>query len=377
MSGGVDEDRYVAVFGGGMDVDRKSQLVAGGNFLYMVDIETGKAIYKRELIDPDPMDDVSESRGAGSAASDPAAVDTNQDGYLDTIYIGTTRGYMYKADISQPRELFDLGPLGFKVTDLDWAPFPVFDTDDRSIYHPPAVVFVAQRGQYALAFGTGDREDLWSLDPQEGRLYMILDNDFQHADFLSNSLPKNESNYAALGGIDAEEDPRETDLLRDAPFGWFITLDPRERVITRTFALGGVTVFSSFQPLEEVSEEGSICLRRGSSRVFVVNTTNADALLESQERYFVVEGGFLSAPFVETGATSNPEEACTGPDCAGTDAVVPDNLDEIMDELRGLLPPQCRFANYTINIKAVRDDTGIEFLAAIAVCTVRTNWREF
>ena len=376
-AGPQPEDRYVAVFGGGLDVGRKNQLVAGGNYLYMVDIETGKAIYKRRLIDPDLLDDVSESRGAGSAASDPAAVDTDQDGYLDTIYIGTTRGYLYKADISEPRELLDLGSLGLKVTAPDWAPFPVFDTDDRPIYHPPAVVFVALKGQYALAFGTGDREDLWSLGPQEGRLYMILDNNFQLADFGSGALPKDEGDYASLGGIDAEAGPQLTDLLRGAPFGWFLTLDPRERVITRTFALGGVTVFSSFQPNEEVSDDGTICLRRGSSRVFVVNTTNADALLDSDQRYFIVEGGFLSAPFVETGATTNPEEECTGPDCAGTDAIVPDNLDEIMDQLRGLLPPQCRFANYTINIKAVRDDTGIEFLAAVPVCTVRTNWREF
>ena len=379
LGGGLEEqDRYVAVFGGGMDRERKSQLVAGGNFLFMVDMETGKAIYKRELIDPTDSDDDEDdgARGAGSAASDPAAVDTDQDGYLDTIYIGTTRGYLYKADISQPRPLLDLGVLGLKVTDPDWAPFPVFDTGDRPIYHPPAVVFVAQKGLFALAFGTGDREDLWSLAPQTGRLYMILDNDFRLADFQSGELPKSEDEYAGLGGIFVDDEDVENDLLRNPPFGWFLKLDPRERVITRTFALGGVTIFSSFQPREEVSEDGTICLRRGSSRVFVVNTTNADTLLQSEERFFLVEGGFLSAPFVETGTTTNPEEACTGPDCIGTDAVVPANLDALIKELKSLLPPQCRFANYTINIKAVRDDTGIEFLAAIPVCTVRNNWRE-
>ena len=371
------EDRYVAVFGGGLDAERKGQAVAGGNYLYMVDVETGKAIYKRQLVDPVAGD----GRGAGSAPSDPAAVDTDQDGYLDTVYIGTTGGYMYKADLSVPAELRDLGPLGFKVVDNTeigavWAPFPVFDTGNRPIYHPPAVVFVAQRGQFALAFGTGDREDLWSLNPQEGRLYMILDTNFVRADFDNGSLPRDENDYEPLGGIDAEGIASEFDLLRNAPYGWFIKLDPRERVITRTFALGGVTIFSSFQPSEEVTEDGAICLRRGSSRVFVVNTTNANALLESTKRYFRVEGGFLSAPFVETGATTNPEEPCTGDGCTDTDAVVPANLDAIMGELRSLLPPQCRFANYTINIKAVRDDTGIEFLAAIPVCTVRTNWRE-
>ncbi len=388
-SGLEPEDRYVAVFGGGLDVERKNQLVAGGNYLYMVDIETGKAIYKRRLVDPDPGD----SRGAGSAASDPAAVDTNANGYLDTVYIGTTRGYMYKADISMPAELKDLGALGLKIVDFagntdhppaNWTPFAVFDTDDRPIYHPPSVVFVALKGQYALAFGTGDREDLWSLADQEGRLYMILDNDFEIGD---PGLPKDENDYASLGGgIDADlTAAQETDLLRESPLGWFIALDPRERVITRTFSLGGVTVFSSFQPNEDISEDGTICLRRGSSRIFVVNTTNADPLLPDPtcpgggpcKRYFRVEGGFLSAPFVESGTTTNPEEQCSGPDCADTDALPPANLDEIIDELKALLPPQCRFANFTVNIKAVRDDTGIEFLAAIPVCTVRTNWRDF
>src|SRR5262249_23054893 len=51
-------DKYVAIFGGGMDPNNLNQQ---GNYLYMVDVETGKAIYKRQL--------------DGSAPSDPAAVD--------------------------------------------------------------------------------------------------------------------------------------------------------------------------------------------------------------------------------------------------------------------------------------------------------------
>ncbi|MGB6000497.1 MAG: hypothetical protein WBI00_08440, partial [Thermoanaerobaculia bacterium] len=58
-AGGTEEAiKFVAVFGGGLD-----PLKAGnsGNWLYMVDIETGKTIYKRRL--------------SSSAASEPAAVD--------------------------------------------------------------------------------------------------------------------------------------------------------------------------------------------------------------------------------------------------------------------------------------------------------------
>ncbi len=45
-SSGVPLERYVAIFGGGLDPDN---FFGVGNFLYMVDVETGKAIYKRAL----------------------------------------------------------------------------------------------------------------------------------------------------------------------------------------------------------------------------------------------------------------------------------------------------------------------------------------
>ncbi|HUO86281.1 MAG TPA: hypothetical protein VM617_02735, partial [Thermoanaerobaculia bacterium] len=81
-------DVFVAVVGGGMDTVNKThdwrtgppedKLLpekAAGNWLYMIDLETGEAIYKQQL--------------EGAAPSEPAAVDTDGDGYLDRIYIGT------------------------------------------------------------------------------------------------------------------------------------------------------------------------------------------------------------------------------------------------------------------------------------------------
>ena len=52
----------------------------------MVDVETGRAIYKRRLL--------------GAVASEPAAVDTDRDGYLDRVYVGTTAGLMYRVDLT-------------------------------------------------------------------------------------------------------------------------------------------------------------------------------------------------------------------------------------------------------------------------------------
>jgi hypothetical protein len=104
----------------------------------------------------------------------------------------------------------------------------------------------------------------------------------------------------------------------------------------------------------------------------VVNTTNGNSLLPSGDRFFVIEGGFLSPAFAETSQTKNPGSGSGGP----TASDLPDNLSDVIEEIKKLLPNDCRFANYIINIKAVRDDTGIQFLAAIPVCTQETNWKD-
>ena len=90
IEGGTVVDKFVAIFGGGMDADNKLS-PKRGNWVYMVDVETGKTIYKRKVV--------------GAAAADPAVLDTDLDGYLDTIYMGTTAGFLYKIDISSPGTL--------------------------------------------------------------------------------------------------------------------------------------------------------------------------------------------------------------------------------------------------------------------------------
>jgi len=347
-------DRYVAVFGGGMDALNKNLVDVAGNYLYMVDMETGRAIYKRPVV--------------GSVAGDPAVVDTDQDSFADTIFFGTTAGFVYKVDISSPQLLLDQAPVdGQKVTALEWEPFPVFNTNGKPIYHEPTVIFVTSLGQYAVAFGTGDREDLWFKSLEEGRFYMFVDRDFTRNDLF---LPLTELDIQEIVLTDANT---SADFLRQGPFGWFMRLDPEERLISEAFSLAGVTIFSTFEPLEAISEDGTICQRFGNSKVYVVTSTSANTLLSTGDRFFTIEGGFLSSPFAETSQTKNPSSGNGGP----TADDLPDDLVSVVNEIKNLLPTNCKYANYTINIKAVRDDTGIQFLAAIPVCTVETNWKDF
>jgi len=382
------KDKFVAVFGGGMDPDK---LDLRGNYLYMVDIETGKVIYKR------PLD--------GSAPSEPAAVDTDQDGYLDRVYIGTTKGFLYRVDlgVDSTGEIPSLEPLAvsgkkgthtaYRISDVDsageplWVPEKIFTTGGRPIYFRPSVIFVAKLGRYALSFGTGDREDLWSKSALEGRFYVFVD----ETDRLL-SLPMTETNLQEIQATSL--DVTNADYLLGRPEGqrgWFLRLNVNERVITDSFALSGVTFFSSYQPDTCVgtldpttnvctppkqNEDEKTCAKTGRSRVFIVNTTNANSFMvgaDGQRTKFFMVSNFVTNPYVEQGPTKN---LLSNTNTTPTADQMTAGLKQVMEELKKLFPQNCKFTNYRLDIKTISSDTGVVFIAPVPVCIVEKNWKE-
>jgi Tfp pilus tip-associated adhesin PilY1 len=366
-AGGTEEaTKFVAVFGGGLESTKQGR---SGNWLYMVDIETGKTIYKRRL--------------SGSAASEPAAVDTNGSGYLDTIYIGTIDGYMYKADISEPKELVTTTVNDYsegsppptvrtveRVIDAAWEPFAIFDTGGRPIYFPPSVIFIGKLGLYSVAFGTGDREDIIAFPLQVPRFYNIVDNDLTAAHPL---LPFTENE---LKKIPYNTDVKETtDLLIDPPagkeLGWVLVLGDKDKVVTKSLAFGGIITFSTFTP--EVVDT-SACGTAGTGKVFVIDSTNANPLHTNDSgddvRYFEV-ADFLTNPFVEPGAApgdDDDDDDLNNP-CGG--------LLSLTERLKSLFPPSCSFNNRTKNVMSQRSDTSVQCIAPVPVCVDGRNWKEY
>ncbi|MCP4664357.1 MAG: hypothetical protein GY856_53920 [bacterium] len=392
-AGGDEIKKFVAVFGGGMD---PSGLLVGGtgNWLYIVDVETGQPIYKRRL--------------EGSAASEPAAVDTNQDGLLDRIYVGTTAGYLYRVSIDSPAELVTPCPLaGVRecITDAAWDPVVIFDTVTREkdpatlrevevrrpIFFPPAVIFSSRLGRYALAFGTGNREDLWSAAALGGnRFYLFVDD----TDLLPpESLPFEETDFEDLTGPVSLPDSDFLQDRLDGQRGWFLKLgepalddpagadfDPvHEKVITPATAISGITTFSTFIP-EIIRATGggsgastAACARQGGSRNYVVLTGNGDAVLEDpsgRRVRFTTVPTLVSEPFIEQGQTKNPDDPDAPDPCEGTEEVA-----ELLK--KEIFPATCRYGNYRFNLSTVRADTGVECMAQIPVCIIEKNWKEF
>ena len=323
LDGSDLETRHVAVFGGGMDPVYKFG-PQQGTFFYMVDIETGQAIYKREVL--------------GAVPTDPAVLDRDLDGIFDAIYFGTTDGLMYKIDLDGRDSNGDLptvaqlnvrdrllpypgpgDPILVDRIDDDggWDPFPLVETyDDAPIYFPPAAFFIPELNAYALSFGTGDREDLWLPSDKEGRFYVVVDDGITRDDYLASlpSLPCQERlpiTDSCLESVAWNADPPTVDVdgvevvdnsinFLEAPDpddisalrpGWVMTFPQNQRITAAPFVISGILIYSIFQPVAFIpdtpvgdppadptdpAEEPVVCARTGTTRSFVVLARNAN-----------------------------------------------------------------------------------------------------
>lgn len=380
------EDRYVAVFGGGLEPKSPNTSLRGA-WLYMVEVETGRALYKRQL--------------EGAAAAAPTVIDADRDGYFDTVYVGTTRGFIYKVDLTArdatggvPRlenviirnDRVVGSPLGAamsatveRITDDAWEPFKIFTTGGRPLYMAITAFLVPDLDQFALAVGTGDRHNLWTRSGTEARFYVIVDESYTPT---SGGLPKSEaSGYAVL----SDTDPETTDnyLLDPVPGqrGWILRLGVDERVITQAFSLVGVMVFTSFDPDPDPDPLAGACARSGDSRIFVVDGENANAFVDldpataGTERY-LTEGDFTTSPYVDQTSTKNPGTSGKTVE-SEFDATQIALQEAIRQALMRYFPKGCRYnKSYSLTVNASRSDTGHVRYATIPVAMCPIDWHE-
>jgi hypothetical protein len=389
MDNGTAVDKYVAIFGGGLDKTEVS-----GNWIYMVDIETGQTLYKQQVV--------------GSVPAEPAAVDTDSDGYLDRIYFGTTHGYLYRVDLrGANKSLPALADVTVsaksragvtytktlrRITDPAFAPRIIFKaqptpstavTPPRPVYYRASVIFIAAlRNSFAIAFGTGDRDDLFNRTTQPGRFYVFRD-DIAVTD---KTTLFTEADLQAFAPTDS---PSTIDYLTDpssGKHGWYLTLNPDEKLITNPFALSGIIVFTGFTPDPATvtttgggQNQTSTCRLSGTSRIFAVTATNANGLLidtYGNSSRFTQIRDFVTDPYTEQGLTKNPALAATTTRNADQ-FPTGSHLADVLKNLQKLFPPNCKFGNFRIDVKTLSSDTGVVFIAPVPVCIIQKNWKEF
>jgi len=375
--------KSVAIFGGGFDPGNKAAPLSG-TWIYIVDIETGKAIYKKAV--------------SGAVVGDPAVVDTNLDGLLDTVYFGTTAGFLYKMDITKAAVLADFilaantsnaipkfaaAQTVKRVTDVAWAPFKIFDTGGLPIYLSPTTFFVSDLNQFAIGFGSGDREDLWNfvvngLGQQVAFTFnLIVDESFTSA---TAGLPKTAVKYANISSIGAAVATGTDFILNPGANnrGWVLNLQTEERVVTKAFGLGGAIIFSTYTPDALQPDATGKCSFHGDSHNFVVFANNANPIAVVgglATRYTVVTDALVANPYIEPGATKNPPVKGAPPPTPVTEA---SRLNGIEDTLAlQFCPKTSRIGHYWWDVKTVDQNTKQTWIARVPICVTVKNWKEY
>lgn len=436
------ETRWVAIFGGGEDPRENPDLepATRGYWIYMIDIETGEAIYKRHL--------------QGTVPSSPAVLDANTDGVADAIYIGTTEGLLYKIDLRALDPDTGLVPgvdpvtipssqiIGYtgppvaaqRIDSVAWDPFPIFYVESP-IFYPPALFRVPERDQYGFAFGTGDREDLWRLDVDFPGYFIVgVDDDFVRraersvgevdelplrveqlvnfsydealpAAFDGNTLPAEDRENLLLISTDADGDGEEDGTDRRP--GWVMTFpvdksdpaNPEEdfRATNEPFLVSNILVFSMFQPVivPGESETGSdglpVCGRGGRTLAFTVFLQNGkplgnpldadgDPIRGCVGRCEEVRD-FTTAVHIDRTASKNPPPS-GGPGSGRNITDVVSEIDKQMaDAIRNAImdqmPRNCQFnPSYEVVISALRSTTGVNVFARIPVVVCPSDWKQ-
>jgi type IV pilus assembly protein PilY1 len=231
-------ERWVAFVGSNFNT------VNSKGYLFAVDMETGQKIGKELCLAGAPENSLPSLR----------AIDFDQDGYTDTIFVGLLTGKLFMVEI------------GLEADPSKWAPDTkhIFTTNSeivsldpviekfQPITIPTSLSLYREAGETHIIayFGTGKYFDL-----------------ADKADIMVQSFyaVKNNAVKIGSGGLADQTNASVCAPIQDK-FGWYMDLkNPGERVISSALVIGGYVFFTTFQPSDDPCEAGGI------ARLYFVN----------------------------------------------------------------------------------------------------------
>jgi type IV pilus assembly protein PilY1 len=266
--------KYVAFVGGGYDTPSNNN---SGKAFFVIDVETGAKLW--EYYKPGSVSDDRQYMNFSLAAS-PRAVDINNDGHVDRVYIGDVGGQLWKFDFSTPATISggvitnwnpsQTGKRFFVGSPSQANPPPTGEYyPAQAIYTPPAVAFDTAKNLW-IYFGTGDRNH--PNNTSSNRFYAIKDTtDINGVATMTQGSYFQES---ALTDV--------TSGTGTVTQGYYIRLGvgtpshPNEKILAAVDVFASVVFFTTFTP---TSNPGS-CAGGGDARLYAVNLTTGDAALD-------------------------------------------------------------------------------------------------
>jgi len=232
------------------------------------------------------------------------AIDENNNGFVDKIYVGDLGGQMWR--IGQ----FDQDPVGnalvFPESDENihnWTARPLFIaptyvqssvTYTRKFYYPPSLTL--ERGYDLVYVGTGDREMACSPTTAPDRIYSIKD-DHSTVTLTEMNLVDVTNTTAAAPNLDIAGD---VDGNNETDMGWYLQLVDATGTGVGEKVLAKGSVFYKTYYLTTFIPSTDPCVPGGDAKIFALNYKTGAAVLSfggtDIVRDKLIGGGIPSSP---------------------------------------------------------------------------------
>ena len=279
--------KYVAFVGGGYDTPSNNST---GKAFYVIDLTNGTKLW--EYYNPGSVADDRQYMNFSLAAS-PRAVDLNNDGHVDRVYIGDVGGQLWKFDVSTPATISggvitnwsasQTGKRFFVGTPSQANPpaageyYPA-----QGIYTPPALALDAAKNLWVY-FGTGDRNH--PNNSSSNRFYGIKDTtEVNGVAVMTQGSYYQESSLTNL-----------TSGTGSVTQGYYVALGANEKVLSSADAFASIVFFTTFTPTTATVCGGG----GGDAKLYAINLTTGDAAID------LTTGGVLPAGTAAAAAAKN------------------------------------------------------------------------
>jgi type IV pilus assembly protein PilY1 len=224
--GGVD--KFVGFFGGGYDTASNN---AHGKAFFAIDLSNGSLLWQYYK---DGTADDRQYMGF-SLTENSTAVDLNNDGYVDRVYIGDTGGQLWKFDVSANATTSWAGKRLFTAVPGQTNPPATGEFyPTQAFYGAPVLAYDTQMNLWVF-LGTGDRNH--PNGTASNRFYGI-----KETTTMSNAAALSETNLFDV-----------TSTNGTSSGGWFFRLGTNEKVLDPANVFNMDVLFSGFTPTSTVT----------------------------------------------------------------------------------------------------------------------------
>lgn len=262
-------EKWVGFLGGGYNAQNCTNINKcdeRGKGFFFIDLSNGNVLKSFTLASVSTME--------YSIPATAAIVDTDNDGFIDTVYVGDLGGNLWRFKLCTSAD-------DSSCTYSDWSASLLFQSSSgviRPIYSSPAVCKDSQNNLW-IYWGTGDKEDPTAANAQE-KFYAVKDNDQTTTYEIS----------------DLENITSSTYSTSSSSPGWYINFTGQgEKVLAEPTVFGGVVYFTTFVP----DQSGDPCSYGGDANLYAVDSITGEGVFSDEgDRSVSIGTGIPMAPVI-------------------------------------------------------------------------------